>query len=70
MDGTADGTDPGARASNPGMDEFSEDLPGPRLPDEVEEYLAGERKWHRFLRATGAVTAEESQGELERWVKP
>lgn len=68
MDGTADGTDPGARASNPGMDEFSEHLPGPRLPDDVEEYLAGEREWHRLLRGTGAVGEQQAQVELMRWM--
>lgn len=49
------------------MDEFSEDLSGPELPAWAEEYLAGERAWHRLLRGTGAVTAEEAQVELMRW---
>ncbi len=37
------------------MDEYAEDLNGPQLPDVVEEYLAGERAWHRLLRGTGLV---------------
>ncbi|MGV0675704.1 hypothetical protein ABQE62_05860 [Mycolicibacterium fortuitum] len=51
------------------MGEFAENLDGPRLPPALEEYLAQERRWHRFLRETGAVTAEESKGELERWTE-
>lgn len=66
MEGTADGTDPGARASKSGMDLFSEDLPGPQLPAAVEEYLAREREWHRFLRGTGAVTEQQARVELSR----
>ncbi|WP_157680269.1 hypothetical protein [Mycobacterium dioxanotrophicus] len=42
------------------MDEYAEDLTGPQLPPEVEEYLAGEREWHRLLRRTRAVTPEEA----------
>ncbi|CPR69844.1 hypothetical protein [Mycobacteroides abscessus] len=52
------------------MDEYAEDLPGLKLPAAVETYLAGERGWHRFLRGTGAVTAEEAQVELRRWTRP
>ncbi|WP_079518859.1 hypothetical protein [Mycobacteroides abscessus] len=37
------------------MDEYAEDLPGPRLPADVEEYMAREREWHRFLRGTGGA---------------
>ncbi|MFV8172436.1 MULTISPECIES: hypothetical protein [Mycolicibacterium] len=51
------------------MDEFSEHLPGPRLPLALERYLAGERAWHRLLRGTGAVTAKESAQELARWTR-
>ncbi|SKM38128.1 Uncharacterised protein [Mycobacteroides abscessus subsp. abscessus] len=49
------------------MDEFAEDLSGPQLPPVVEEYLAGERAWHRLLRGTGAVTPGEARQQLERW---
>lgn len=48
------------------MDLFSEDLPGPQLPAAVEEYLAREREWHRFLRGTGAVTEQQARVELSR----
>ena len=41
------------------MEEYAENLPGPQLPAWAEEYLAGERAWHRLLRGTGAVTGEE-----------
>ncbi|MFD3038532.1 hypothetical protein [Mycolicibacterium senegalense] len=40
------------------MDDYAENLTGPQLPAAVEEYLADERAWNRFLR-TGAVTADE-----------
>lgn len=53
-----------------GMDEYTEDLPGPELPAWVEEYPTAERWWHRFLRGTGAVTAEESAEALARWMQP
>ncbi|WP_165588881.1 hypothetical protein [Mycolicibacterium senegalense] len=49
------------------MDEYAEDLTGPQLPSEVEEYLAGEREWHRLLRGTGAVSAEEAAEALMPW---
>ncbi|MFV8167739.1 hypothetical protein ACNQVK_37460 [Mycobacterium sp. 134] len=52
------------------MDKFAEDLTGPQLPTAVEEYLAGEREWHRLLRGTEAVTLAESAAELTRWIKP
>lgn len=48
------------------MDEFAEDLPGPRLPDWAEEYLARERIWNRFLRGTGAVTPAQACEQLRR----
>lgn len=51
------------------MDEFSEDLPGPRLPDRVEQFLAQERAWHRLLREAGLVTPAESAVELMRWIE-
>jgi len=46
------------------MDEYAEDLDGPQLPDVVENYLAGERSWHRVLRGTGLVAPAESAAEL------
>ncbi|MFV8268065.1 hypothetical protein ACNQR9_34670 [Mycolicibacterium peregrinum] len=49
------------------VDEYAEDLTGPQLPPEVEEYLAGEREWHRLLRGTGAVSAEEVAEALMPW---
>lgn len=52
------------------MEEYAENLPGPELPPAVDAYLAEERSWHRFLRGTGAVTAEQSAAELARWVAP
>lgn len=52
------------------VDEYSEHLDGPRLPDWAETLLAGEREWHRFLRGTGAVTTAESAAELLRWMGP
>ncbi|MDO3110472.1 hypothetical protein [Mycobacteroides abscessus] len=51
------------------MDEFSEDLPGPRLPDWVEQFLARERTWHRTLREAGLVTPAASAAELMRWIE-
>lgn len=51
------------------MDEFSEDLPGPRLPAVVEEYLAGERSWWRLLRGTGVATADEAAEAPRRWME-
>lgn len=51
------------------MDEFSEDLTGPQMPALVEEYLAGEREWYRFLRGAGAVSPEEAVVELARWTE-
>ena len=51
-------TDPGQDASNPGTDEFAEDLHLPALPVAVEEYFAAERLWHRFLLGTGLVNRE------------
>lgn len=54
--------------SNPEMSEDAEDLPGPRLPAVVEQYLDRERAWWRLLRATGAVTQEESAAALARWL--
>ncbi|WP_165617762.1 hypothetical protein [Mycobacterium syngnathidarum] len=51
------------------MDEFAEDLPGQELPARAEKYLAQQRAWHRFLRGTGAVTAEETAAALARWVE-
>ncbi|WP_162625492.1 hypothetical protein [Mycolicibacterium llatzerense] len=51
------------------MDEFSEDLPGARLPDVVEAYFARERAWHRLLRGTGLVTPEEAREQLARWTR-
>lgn len=55
-------------ASNQVVDEHAEDLPGPELPPAVEDYLAGERAWHRLLRGAGAVTADVARRELERWM--
>ena len=37
------------------VDEYAEDLTGPQLPPEVEEYLAGEREWHRLLRLASST---------------
>jgi hypothetical protein len=51
------------------VDEYAEDLLGPRLPPAVETYLAGERAWHRLLRGTGAVTGKESAEALSRWME-
>ncbi|WP_157835599.1 MULTISPECIES: hypothetical protein [Mycobacteriaceae] len=51
------------------MDEYAEDLSGPRLPDDVEQFFARERAWHRQLRGTGLVTPAESTAELLRWVE-
>lgn len=45
--------------------EYSEHLDGPRLPDWAETLLAEERRWHRFLRGTGAVSPAESAEALE-----
>lgn len=61
------GTDRPTGASNPGMDEFSEDLRGPRIPAEVEAYFAEERSWWRLLRNTGAMDEEQARAELRRW---
>ncbi|NOQ58444.1 hypothetical protein [Mycolicibacterium fortuitum] len=49
------------------MDEFSEDLRGPRIPAEVEAYFAEERSWWRLLRNTGAMDEEQARAELRRW---
>lgn len=43
--------------------------PAPALPPAVEAYLAQERSWWRMLRATGAMTGEESAAELARWLE-
>lgn len=51
------------------MDEFAEDQHPPRLPDVVEEYLAGERCWHRLLRGSGLVSQDEAAADLERWME-
>ncbi|WP_458317917.1 hypothetical protein [Mycolicibacterium brisbanense] len=51
------------------MDEYAEDLPGPRLPEVVEEFFARERAWRRLLRGTRAVTPEEAGRELGRWME-
>lgn len=50
------------------MSEYAEDLPGPPLPAWAEAYLAGERVWHRLLRGTGLVTADEAGEQLARWM--
>lgn len=50
------------------MEEYAEDLPGPELPAWAEEYLAGERAWHRTLRGAELVTADEARRGLERWM--
>lgn len=49
------------------MDEYAEDLPGTPLPVWAEEYLAGERAWHRLLRGAGAMTPAEAGEQLARW---
>ncbi len=49
------------------MDEFSEDLRGPRIPAAVEAYLAEQRAWWRTLRGTGAMDEEQARAELSRW---
>ncbi|WP_217160821.1 hypothetical protein [[Mycobacterium] fortunisiensis] len=51
------------------MDEYAEDLPELRLPTPVEEYLVGEREWHRLLRGTGAVSEDEAREQLARWME-
>lgn len=48
------------------MDEYAEDLPGPRLPPAVETYLARERSWWRLLRGTGAMSESEAREQLRR----
>ncbi|MFV1360707.1 hypothetical protein ABFV47_27180 [Mycolicibacterium fortuitum] len=63
------GTDRPTGASNSGMDEFSEDLRGPRIPAAVEAYMAEQRSWWRLLRGTGAVGPAEAAQELRRWVE-
>ena len=52
-----------------GVDKFSEDLPGPRLPSWAEEHFARERAWHRLLRGTGAVDETAARAELARWME-
>lgn len=52
------------------MDEYAEDLDGPRLPDVLESFFARERAWHRFLRGTKLVTAEEAAAGLRWWMEP
>ncbi|GAT03696.1 hypothetical protein [Mycolicibacterium fortuitum] len=49
------------------MDEFSEDLPGPRIPAAVEAYFVEQRTWWRLLRGTGTVSMEQARAELRRW---
>ena len=51
------------------MNEYAEDLPGPRLPAVAEDYLNCERAWWRLLRGTGAVTQGESTASLARWLE-
>ncbi len=51
------------------MEEYAENLPGPQLPAWAEEYLAGERSWHRLLRGTGAVDETTARAELARWTE-
>lgn len=51
------------------MSEFAEDLDLPALPPAVEAFFARERAWHRFLRGTGAMSADEVAQELRRWVE-
>ena len=41
-------------------EEYSEDLDGPALPDWVEEVMAKERAWWRFLRGAEAISVEVS----------
>ncbi|SHX67177.1 Uncharacterised protein [Mycobacteroides abscessus subsp. abscessus] len=48
-------------------DLYAEDLDGPQLPEVVEQFFAQERAWHRLLRGTGLVSAEEAAQELRRW---
>ncbi len=55
--------------SNPDMNEYAEDLQGPRLPAVVEEHLNRERTWWQLLRGTGAVTQQESAAALARWLE-
>lgn len=59
----------GSRVRLISVDEYSEDLPGPRLPDGVEEYFARERAWHRLLRGTGLVDEKAARAELRRWTE-
>lgn len=49
-------------------DLYAEDLPGPALPTWAEEFLAGERAWHRLLRGAGLVNREEATVGLARWM--
>ncbi|QZH69359.1 hypothetical protein [Mycolicibacterium farcinogenes] len=51
-----------------GVDEYSEDLPGPGLPAWAERYLAQERMWHRLLRGAGAITGDEARDQLRQWL--
>lgn len=51
------------------MDEYAEDLDLPQLSDWAEEFLAGERAWHRFLRGTGAAASAQAGEQLARWVE-
>ncbi|TWS24169.1 hypothetical protein FK268_11185 [Tsukamurella sputi] len=45
------------------MDEFSEDLDGPALPDWAEEVMAKERAWWRLIRGTGAIAPDQLSTE-------
>jgi hypothetical protein len=42
------------------VNEYAEDLDLPALPEWAEEFLAEDRAWHRWLRATGLMTREEA----------
>lgn len=49
-------------------DDQTENRDHVRLPDFVEEYLAQERAWWRFLRSAGAVDENESVKALQWWM--
>jgi hypothetical protein len=48
------------------MDAYAEDLDGSTPLAAAEMFRAGECRWHRFMRGTGAVTAKAAAATASR----